>query len=151
MCIVVIFSNSKVLNRSFDSSLLMLSNKFLVSHLIPLEVKVISCFMSAKTLFFIVKLHLWMFNVSLYFYILPKMSGASKGKISFPELWYIFYNMLWRYLEFISEFSWHEFIPPILMHWMNRICTIKQTYNDYSKHHKSNLSFVNPCHNFLCL
>ena len=126
----------------------MFSNKFLVSHLSPLEVKVISCFMSAKTLFFMVKLYLWMLYVSLYFYILPKMSGASKGKISFPELWYIFYNMLWRYLEFISEFSWHvwTFIPQILMHWMNRICTIKQTYR-----HKSNLNFVNPYYKFLCL
>ena len=114
-----------------DSSHLMLSNKFLVSHLSPLEVKVISCFMSAKTQFFMVKLHLWMLYVSLYFYILPKMSGASKGKISFPELWYIFYNMSWRYLEFKSEFIWHicTIIPQVLMQWMNILGNIKYTYD----------------------
>ena len=67
----------------FDSSLLMLSNKFLVSHLSPLKIKVISCFMSAKTLFFIVKLHLWMLYVSQYFYILPKMVALRKAKSNF--------------------------------------------------------------------
>ena len=110
-----------------DSSHLMLSNKFLVSHLSPLEVKVISSFMSAETQFFIIKLHLRILYVSQYFYIQPQTTSASKGKISFPEWWYIFYIMLWRYLEFKSEFIWHicTIIPQVLMQWMNILGNIE--------------------------